>query len=62
MKGDYYCSTCAAPNPRHEHALENLRAAVLEVAGIEEQDADGDSANFVWDVFQRKMWPPTSEA
>lgn len=62
MKADNYCSRCAAPNPRNEHAEKKLREAVLEVAvamGVDVEDADGSNGKYAWETFTQKMWAPS---
>lgn len=33
LKGDYFCSECGYPNPRHEYKLAMVKNALFVVAG-----------------------------
>ena len=60
MKGDYFCSNCAAPNPRNEHAGDRLKRAIIgavEAMGIDVQDAEGANGEAAWKEFELLMWP-----
>lgn len=64
MKGDYFCRSCAFPNPRNEYAAERLKRAVIgavETMGVDVRDAEGVNGETAWKEFELLMWPTENQ-